>query len=162
MPLRYSPRLPKPLTLDVLRACATVTSNGCWEWQRTRTRAGYGRVQFQGRTRLVHVVAHLLAGGSIPDGMEVMHSCDNPPCFNPAHLSAGNRLQNVHDMKEKGRERKALGEANGKRKLTEAHVEAIKLDPRTHRAIAPDYGVSHSCVASIKRGRTWAKKAEKP
>jgi len=50
-----------------------------------------------------HVVAYAMAHGPIPDGMQVCHACDNPPCVNPKHLFLGTAKANAHDRDQKGR-----------------------------------------------------------
>ena len=69
---------------------------------------GYGRVYMGQRDgRSVHVGAHRVAwekvNGPIPDGMQVLHKCDNPPCVNEDHLFLGTHRDNMIDMTEKGR-----------------------------------------------------------
>jgi hypothetical protein len=75
----------------------------CWEWQRKRNRKGYGQLTLNGKQMGAHRAAYILAVGAIPDGMQVLHSCDNPPCCNPKHLSLGTNLDNVRDCAAKGR-----------------------------------------------------------
>lgn len=79
----------------------------CWEWQGTRLPSGYGRIGIagkgQGVTDLTHRVAYRIANGEIPPGMEVCHTCDNPPCCNPDHLFLGTHADNMRDMSAKGR-----------------------------------------------------------
>lgn len=53
--------------------------------------------------------------GPIPAGMWVMHSCDNPPCVNPAHLSVGTPRDNALDMHRKGRANNVPGTGKQKR-----------------------------------------------
>jgi hypothetical protein len=71
----------------------------CWEWKRSRFPDGYGQVN--------HTVAHRIAwemtNGPIPEGLWVLHKCDNPPCCNPNHLFLGTVKDNVHDAMRKGR-----------------------------------------------------------
>lgn len=50
-----------------------------------------------------HRFAYHLTKGAIPDGMQVLHSCDNPPCCNPDHLRVGTSLNNARDMVGRGR-----------------------------------------------------------
>lgn len=70
----------------------------------------YGRVLVGSRRVGAHRVAWEMAHGPIPDGMVVMHGCDNPPCVNVAHLSLGTQLDNIADRVRKGRS--ARGAAN--------------------------------------------------
>lgn len=84
----------------------------CWLWRGAITSAGYGSVGIVCRehhevTRPAHRVAYVLAHGDIPSGLVVMHSCDNPPCVNPAHLSLGTHADNRRDSIAKGRRPRA-------------------------------------------------------
>ena len=75
----------------------------CWPWTAART-GGYGYFGLDGRLVYAHRLSWEWANGQrIPDGMWILHSCDNPPCVNPAHLSLGTQLDDVRDMDRKGR-----------------------------------------------------------
>lgn len=82
---------------------------GCWEWQKTKDRVGYGRlkVSLGSRDSFRHESAHrysyLLFVGEIPTGMCVLHKCDNRSCVNPGHLFLGTQKDNIRDMHAKGR-----------------------------------------------------------
>ena len=82
--------------------------NACWEWQASRNRKGYGRIGDEngskGKTILAHRASYELFIGQIPEGMLVMHKCDNPRCVNPYHLKAGTAKENTLDMLQKERE----------------------------------------------------------
>lgn len=76
--------------------------DSCWPWTRYRMANGYGRH----RTGYTHRYAlELTLGRPLAEGMEACHSCDNPPCCNPAHLFEGTRLDNERDKTVKGRRR---------------------------------------------------------
>jgi hypothetical protein len=79
----------------------------CIEYEGNRNARGYGRRQVlvDGRyvLRYAHRLAYEQAYGPIPDGLIVMHTCDNPPCINVAHLRLGTKTENMHDMHSKGR-----------------------------------------------------------
>jgi hypothetical protein len=85
-------------------------SGDCWEWQGSRTPAGYGKVirQSPGDPSTVlsgraHRLSYLMAYGPPPPDLFVLHTCDNPPCVNPAHLFLGTAEDNARDMSRKGR-----------------------------------------------------------
>lgn len=81
----------------------------CWLWRSAVGRGGYGTFWYERAAHYAHRFAYELANGLIPDGLDILHSCDNPMCVNPAHLSPGTHKQNMADMAAKGRQRGTHG-----------------------------------------------------
>jgi hypothetical protein len=72
--------------------------SGCWLWQGRRDKWGYGRITVAHRRWSVHRLAATLYFDLDPaSDLHVLHRCDNPPCFNPAHLRLGTNAENVRD-----------------------------------------------------------------
>lgn len=144
-----------------------VRTNGCWMWQGKPGGTGYGSFSIRGKAMGAHRASYTLLVGPIPDGLWVLHRCDVPLCVNPAHLFLGTAADNNADMDAKGRARRDTtaarlagapplrGERNGEAKLTAAQVLAIRDDPRLHRVIAAEYGVSKPLISHIKTRRLW-------
>ena len=135
-----------------------VTPGGCWEFQGYCGRGGYGHIRVFGSTWgwvYTHRVAWETAFGPIPAGLHVLHTCDNPPCCNPAHLFLGTQTDNAADMQAKGRGH--TGEKSATAKLTWEQADAIRVDDRQNTAIAAEYGVHDSTIGDIKLGKTWRK-----
>lgn len=126
---------------------------GCWEWVAAMGVNGYGHYWFSGRPRPAHQAAYLLFKGPIPDGLLVLHECDNRRCVNPSHLFLGTNAENMADMVQKRRQ--AIGSKVGSSKLTEDQIAAIREDRRSQRRIGADYGVSHTTIWQIKTGQIW-------
>ena len=75
----------------------------CWIWTGALVPDGYGQVYVSpGIRRGAHAVAFFLTHARWSE-MQVMHSCDNRRCVNPAHLSEGSNQDNARDMAAKGR-----------------------------------------------------------
>lgn len=131
--------------------------DACWEWTGATTRKGYGVIGIGPRTSHVSMYAHrlmlMLSGVEIPDGCVVMHSCDNPRCCNPAHLSVGSNKANSDDMCMKGRQ--ARGERSSSAVLTEREVVAIRRSPESLSSLSSRYGVAVSTIAHVRQRRTW-------
>lgn len=135
----------------------TVTDTGCWEWNGYRMPRGYGSLKYHSQHRLAHRLAHEAWVGPIPDGHQVNHRCDNPPCINPEHLYAGTQEDNMRDMSE--RSRFPTGENHWWVKLTESDVRSIRTEYAaggvTQSELAKKFGVSQTLVSSIVRRVTW-------
>ena len=132
----------------------------CWTWLGTASGTRgvlYGRFSVgPARTRIkamAHVWAYKHWNGPIPEGMWVLHRCDNGTCVNPDHLFLGTHQDNEDDKSQKGR--RPIGEQHALAKLTEKQVRDIMSDRRLHREIATDYGIHKSSVSHIKTKRGW-------
>ena len=90
--------------------------NGCLEWTGSFGRKGYGKMLFNSKSTGTHRVAWELMNGPIPDGLCVLHTCDNPPCCNVDHLFLGTNADNAADRSAKGR----------------SHAQSVTHCPRNH------------------------------
>lgn len=126
----------------------------CWPWLGYRDSNGYGRY---GRL-LAHRIAFALATGDQASGFAICHSCDSPPCCNPAHLWKGTQADNVADMDNKGRGRRQprRGELSNKAKLTAEQALYIFNSSEPTKLLADKFGISGTAVGHIKRRKNWA------
>lgn len=91
----------------------TVLENGCWEIDGAHFKSsnspvpGYGAMSYRGKAWPAHRLSYFLHHGTIDAKLDCMHSCDYPPCVNPAHLSLGTRKQNIRDAISRRRGHKA-------------------------------------------------------
>lgn len=140
----------------------------CWPWIAAKGPDGYGRY-FTGKTAdgrsvitLAPRVAYQLANGSIPDGMHILHSCDNPPCCNPMHLRAGTAKENAREREERGRGNHAVGERNGMRLHPERRARGDRhgwhTQPNSHPRLSgernPAARLTTDQVDAIRRMRS--------
>lgn len=146
----------------------------CWEWQGARGTRGYGFLVFDSRKptryqRRAHRVVYEMTHGPIPDGMVVMHICDNPPCVNPRHLRLGSFADNTRDAWKKGLITGGgarFGEAHWRASLTWDQVREIRSRYRgrgqpSHDVLAAEYGVSRPTISQIIEGKTYPE-SERP
>jgi hypothetical protein len=130
---------------------------GCWIWQRARSVHGYGAVGVGLKVWRAHRVAYEAWVGPIPQGMAVLHACDNPPCINPDHLVVGTKAQNSADMVRKGRS--ASGERHSQATLTTAQVHEIRRlwgqGRLSQVEIGRRFGVRGSTISRILSGKRW-------
>ncbi len=126
----------------------------CWEWTGSRTSWRYGH--FNSRTlgeHMSHRLAWELTNGPIPEGKLVMHTCDNPPCCNPAHMRLGTNKDNAHDKLRKGRDQSA---ALKPEQVREIRAELSKSQRRgLQMELARKYNVHNGVICDIKMGYTY-------
>lgn len=138
---------------------APLAPSGCREWSGRRNSKGYGRLFVDGRRWLAHRHAWVLANGPIPDGMFVLHRCDNPPCCEPSHLFLGTLADNNADRDRKGHHVSLSGERHGMSKLTGPDASEIRRlyaeGPASQYALAERFGVSQATISRVVRGVIW-------
>jgi hypothetical protein len=154
----------------------------CWIWMGARDgHHGYGHVWLQGRRAgWAHRVAWTLVRGEPPDGLWVLHRCDNPACVRPSHLFLGDVRANAEDMIRKRRgiwqgsradEWRAKvraayrgpvtplrGEASPRAKLTDDAVRKIRAERARGvplKVLAARYGVSIFAVSRAANRQLW-------
>lgn len=148
--------IPERTKILFWKKVSVLSPDECWEWQGKKYKNGYGSAKNigpKGKERGPHRIAWVIVHGDVPQGLHVLHHCDNRICCNPKHLFLGTHQDNMYDRNKKNRQ--AKGSSIGTSKLSESQVLAIKLDGRSNRKIAVDYGISQSCVSRIKSEITW-------
>lgn len=158
------------LTLEERFWSNVVKADGCWSWSGSIHPYGYGTLGSRQQRVLAHRLSWMLHNGPIPNGLWVLHRCDNPPCTNPSHLFLGTHQDNMDDMKSKGRghlgeahglfkhpERRARGERHGNTHLAAEDVLEIRRRAGTEdqRVVAADYGISQTTVSRILNRVVW-------
>lgn len=139
-------------------------TGGCWVWTGgSRSQKGYGMIQIGGKgspKKLAHRLSYEMHHGVIPDGMVVMHKCDNPSCVNPAHLKVGTQSENIIDAMTKGRKvlpdlPRFSGENHPASKLTAEDVKYIQTCGKPTKELAAQFGVALSTIIRARNGRSW-------
>lgn len=154
---RVEGRKRKPTAERFWASVEPQNESGCIEWSKQRDRDGYGYFKFNGGPVRAHRMSWILTFGEIPDGLWVLHKCDNPTCVNPDHLFLGTAKDNEIDKIAKGRQNYARGEDAGPAKLTSEQVIQIRplIGTRTQISIANEFGVSSTLVRKIKNRKVW-------
>lgn len=140
----------------------------CWPWKGTRTKVGYGRTQIGDNNYYAHRVIYSLAyPGVITWNLPalgsmtgfLLHTCDNPPCCNPAHLYVGTHADNMADKKRRGRFPDFSGGKSAKCKLTIEQAREIrrlrKDENISARELANRYAISLPSIKTLLRGNSY-------
>ena len=146
--------------------------DGCWLWMGSRHKRrnkNYGICWVKAlNEQQAHRVSYRLFKGPILDGLQVLHTCDNPPCVNPNHLYAGTPQDNVDDRTNRGRTKPPTREGHGMAKLTEQDVAAIRTAysgptrggrgqkmENSQQSLAEKYGVTKRTIRLIVKNKIW-------
>ena len=141
-----------------------IKESGCHEFQGSIGGMGYGNMAVvlkDGKkgTRAMHRVSWEHYAGKIPEGLNVLHKCDNRKCINPDHLFIGTQKENMRDAIKKRRFvfiEKPIGEKNVNAKLKEKDILLIKRSRETTRALARMFNVTFQAIWYIKKGQNWS------
>lgn len=131
-------------------------TDGCWIWSGSISSTGYGTLSV-GKGPCVNAthIALALDGRPRPGKAWALHSCDNPPCVNPAHLRWGTPQQNVDDREERQRSVRLKGEKHGQAKLTDADVRYIRSCGKSLKDLSEIFGMSIGPLSMARSGKTW-------
>lgn len=135
-------------TSNLERLRAFLKPNGeCLEFTGGRAHS-YGVFWMNGKNHRAHRAAFELHHGRKPNGV-VLHSCDNPLCCNPLHLSEGTQSDNMVDMVRKGRS--LSGTRNPMCKFTEEDIDAIRKSSLKVKELAELYGVRRQTISKWRK-----------
>lgn len=158
--IRTTPKLPFKRGPLVERFWAKVDKRGpdeCWPWLGTIiARTGYGNIWTVDRGPInAHRISYEIAYGPVPEGLQVLHSCDNTGCVNAAHLRAGTSGENADDKVLRGRSwRKVQPEAIPR-------ILALRQSGLSYRTIGEMFGVNLTCIHKIVNGQSRSHDAQK-
>jgi DNA-binding XRE family transcriptional regulator len=126
---------------------------GCWFWNGNINRVtGYGKIIWESKEHGAHRWMWEMVIGTIPDGMCILHKCDNPRCVNPAHLFLGNTLDNMKDRDNKGRQKKP-------HRFDVSQIRTIRTfykDTKDVGWLSRAYGVHSKSIYNIVKRLTYA------
>lgn len=129
---------------------------GCWNWIQSLQSAGYGQVRIETKTWLAHRASWVAHRGPIPNGMFVLHQCDNTQCCNPDHLFLGTAQDNLDDAIRKGRHLGGFPPGAVRlrriRTLTDDDVRRIRSSTETAKELAAALGVGLPTIYNIRNG----------
>ena len=131
------------------------TSTECWDWEACVNNRGYGKFSLDSKHIYAHRFSYIIHNGEIPKNLCVMHSCDNPKCVNPWHLSVGTHQDNMNDKCAKNRQARMFGEDNPKSKLTVEQVHDIRTKRMMGIEFAELYNIDKSQISRIQNNLKW-------
>lgn len=140
--------------IDELIMMASTETDDCIAWNYAKTKDGYGQVRYKGETIRAHKVSYCISNGINYDDVRgvVMHSCDNPCCINPRHLSLGTQHENIIDCVSKGRFRSVEGIKNPRSVVSQSDADKMRSMRElgmTYGDIAKNMGVGKSTAYRV-------------
>lgn len=122
-----------------------ISKEDCWLWAGSFSANGHGKIGIWLDGKSVSFPAYRVVYenlvGKIPEGLELDHLCENPPCVNPEHLEAVTHRENIL---RHYRNRKYC--RNGHKLTSDNTKEIVK---RLNISKANPRGVSRVCCVCI-------------
>jgi hypothetical protein len=153
------------LKIKIDSLCTPEPNTGCWLWIGSINKFGYGMVGYNRIQNYAHRLSYEVYKGSIPEGLLIRHSCDQPSCVNPDHLELGTDMDNNKDMVNRGREwyqktvsNFRVGESVSNSKYTESQiVNVYKLLKQGVPVceISKTLNIPRNHISNIKSGKCW-------
>jgi len=133
-------------------------TDDCWEWTGNTDKDGYGKFWINSlrRNDMAHRISYQIFIGEIPQGLWVLHKCDNPSCVNPEHLFVGTAKDNSADRDNKGRG--ISGERVQTHKLIPSDIPVIKelyQKGFSQREIGEQFNCSQESISRLLLGKSW-------
>lgn len=135
-----------------------IKKEGCWGWGRVLLSNKYAPMNLGNKMVPGHRVSWIIHKGPIPQGLWVLHKCDNPPCTNPDHLFLGRAKDNTQDMIKKGRKISPRGKDKKNTKLNiekAAEIKRLLKEGYSYKKLSMIFNVSQGTIQNISDGRTW-------
>lgn len=148
----------------------------CWIWTGSRSvvrgKKSYGTLMVvkpngDHRPEGAHRISYVMECGDVPDGLLVLHHCDNKQCVRPSHLHVGTVSENAEEAYDrKLREPVSMpGESHPLAKLDWHKVNQIRFDftfyVRSIDELAEAFNVSRCAIEDVVYNRTW-KESDEP
>ena len=143
---------------DVFKHIHMLGRDHCWRWKgawggRAREKRPY--YMAGGKRTFAYRWVWELVHGPIPDGMIVLHSCDNGGwpigCCNPDHMHLGSHQQNMDEMTDR--------ERHGLPRTAVTAIRRLLEQGDTQQSVAEKFGVSRETVSAIATGRVYKRSA---
>lgn len=130
-------------------------NSGCWIWLKCLNHHGYAHLTYKGKQHRGHRLSWETYHGPIPDGLLVLHRCDNRACVNPEHLFVGTYADNMGDMIKKGRDRHDRGERASRAILTERDVIEIRTSTLSLTELCKRYSAHRNTIDAVLKRQSW-------
>lgn len=131
----------------------------CWNWNGSKFWFGHGRICWNNKILYSHRVSWEIEHcAQVPNGLCVLHNCDNPSCVNPRHLFLGTKKENNLDRDRKGRQVASRGEKHGMAKLSNSDVNKIRLlvsSGETCSSVDKKFNISQGYSWKISSRKNW-------
>jgi hypothetical protein len=132
-------------------------TESCWVWIGSRAGGTYGDIhKGHGKNIKAHIASWIMHFGPVPEGLKVLHRCDNYPCVRPDHLFLGTQVDNMRDCINKGRFSTATMFRGKISKDVANEIRRLYFDCNvTQAALGRAFHLHQTTIWSIVHFKTW-------